>query len=184
MENPEIKLPTVHYKPLSDDPREAFSCGVAEIDKWFKGCQSHHNKFRHRVTTVHNSDDGSIVAFYALSIKLESERMLTSSDKSAWRDSFNSSDQKFICLNLDYLAVASAHQRKFVGTVVMGRVIEEFANIAMSCGIEIMTGSAISTKIFQFYQRLGFKQYGFSQHTPQMFLPALSAIDVVKGAAV
>lgn len=172
-------VPPLEYRPLSVDPRGAFSCDVPEIDKWFHRCEMQHTKFRQRVTTVHFEGQAEIVAFYALSIKLEEERMLAPDDKQKWR-SFNSSNRQFVCLNLDYLAVSKGRQKQGIGTVVLGRIIEEFAKIASMCGIELMTGSSLDQERFErFYGKLGFQTYGHAVNQPQLFLPALSAIAAV-----
>lgn len=171
-------IPPLAYRPLSVDPRGAFSCSVPEIDKWFKRCLTKHKNFSNRVTTAHFEGGPEIIAFYALSIKMESARMLTGEDRKAW-SSFRQADERFICLNFDYLAVAAKHQGKGVGKLVVVRVIEEFARIASTCGIELMIGSAIDREKFEFYQKLGFQQYGTASQAPQMFLPAMTAMDLV-----
>lgn len=171
-------LPRLEYKPLSVDPRGAFSCSVPEIDKWFRRCLTKHKNFSNRVTTVHFEGAPEIVAFYALSMKLESVKMLTGEDKKIW-NGFRKAEERFICLNFDYLAVSSKHQGKGLGRLVVMRVIEEFAQIASTCGVEIMIGSAIDREKFEFYKKLGFQQYGMANQVPQMFLPALTAMEAV-----
>ena len=65
---------------------------------------------------------------------------------------------------------------------MLGKIIEEFALIAQTCGIQIMTGSVRSRKILEFYEALGFRQYGHATLMPQIYLSALSAIEVVAAA--
>ncbi len=170
-------IPKLTYQPLSVDPRGAFSCSVPEIDKWFKRCLDKHKRFANRVTTVHYDGSKDIVAFYALSMKLESTRMLTSTDRKSW-GRFSQSEERFICLNFDYVAVAKKHQGRGIGKLVVARVIEEFARVASATGVEIMTGSAINKEKFEFYKALGFLGYGHATEAPQMYLPALSALEM------
>lgn len=171
-------IPPLEYKPLSVDPRGAFSCGVPEIDKWFKSSWKKHQNFNHRITTIHFEGDKQILAFYAMSMKLEEERMLTPKEKKSWRELFNPSGRSFVCLNLDYVAVRTESQSQGIGTIIMGKIIAEFASIASTCGIELMTGSAINPDRCRFYESLGFQKYGHADHRPQIFLPALSAMEI------
>lgn len=171
-------LPPLEFRPLAESSRAAFSCGVAEIDRWFKKCAKKHSRLAHRVTTVHFENDPAIIGFYAFSMKLTNERMLTRDEFREWGLRFSVWQKDFICLNFDYLAVASNQQGRGVGTVIMGRVISEFAKVASICGIELMTGSAINEQVGAFYQRLGFIKYGHAKNSPQIFLPAISALEI------
>lgn len=161
----------------------SFTCSVPEIDRWFKRCKGKHDRFAHRVTSVHFEDQSQIIGFYAMSMRLEEERMLSAPEKRSWRDRFNVlSNNTFICLNLDYVAVRRDLQGRGIGTIIMGKVISDFATVASTCGVEIMTGSAISEERCRYYESLGFMRYGYARHQPQIFLPALAAIEIVGSA--
>lgn len=57
------ELPKIEFRPLSESSKGAFSCGIAEIDKWFSRSWKKHLSFQSRVTTAHFAGSDEIVAF-------------------------------------------------------------------------------------------------------------------------
>lgn len=160
----------------------AFSCGEHEIDKWFlKKALKEHKKFHSRVTVASFEGSSEVVAAYALSVRLESEKSLLREEKQSWSP-FKNFNNIFVCLNLEYLAVATKFQRRGVGRIVMGKVLEDFASIAGMSSIQLLTGRAISKDVFNFYEQLGFVKYGADTKQPFMYLPVQSVLELIEEA--
>ena len=173
-------LPALEYKPLHGSHVGAFSCGEHEIDRWFKkSALKEHKKFHTRVTIAQFENSTDIVATYALSVRLENEKSLLKEEKHSWSP-FKNFNSVFVCLNLEYLAVAKKHQRRGVGKIVMGKVLEDFASIAGMGSIQLLTGRAISKDVFQFYEQLGFIKYGSDSRQPFMYLPVQSVLEMIE----
>lgn len=166
----------LQYRPLSDDcSRGAFSCGEPEIDKWFlKKSIEHHDKLKCRVTTVHYAGNEEIVAFFSLKIALEDERLLPTNDP--MRDW--ASSRLFPALHLEWLAVAKDHQKKLIGTTIMGRVLEIFRDAVLETGLPVLTLVPINDRVRDFYQRLGFDAYAAHKQRRNMMLPGRSVLDM------
>lgn len=174
------ELPALEYKPLHEAHEGAFSCGENEIDRWYKKkARDEHKKFNSRVTVASFENSSEPVAIYALTVRLENEKGLTVNDKKKWND-YRKVNNLFICLNLDYLAVSRKYQRRGVGRIVMGRVLEEFATVAQTSSIQLLTGRAIDADIFKFYQQLGFQVYGSDARQPFMHLPVQSVLALIQ----
>ncbi|QTN02418.1 GNAT family N-acetyltransferase [Ochrobactrum sp. EEELCW01] len=173
-------LPALEYRPLHGSHVGAFSCGEHEIDKWFlKKALKEHKKFHSRVTVASFENSSDVVAAYALSVRLESEKSLLREEKQHWSP-FKNFNNVFVCLNLEYLAVATKYQRQGVGRIVMGRVLEDFASIAGMSSIQLLTGRAISRDVFNFYEQLGFIKYGADGKQPFMYLPVQSVLALIE----
>lgn len=173
-------LPALEYKPLHGSHVGAFSCGEHEIDRFFrKHALNEHKKFHSRVTVAFFEGTNEVAAFYALSVRLVNEKVLAKEENRTWLQRYRNFNNVFICLNLEYVAVARKHQRQGLGKVLMGRVLEEFATIAKSSSIQLITGRAIDRDVFEFYKQLGFQEYGTDANQPLMFLPAISVIEMI-----
>lgn len=174
------ELTALEYRPLHEVHEGAFSCGEYEIDRWYKKkAREEHKKFHSRVTVANFENSTEFVAIYALTVRLENEKALTQNDKKEW-GGYKKVNNLFICLSLDYLAVSKKYQRNGVGKIVMGRVLEEFATIAQTSSIQLLTGRAIDTDVFKFYEKLGFQVYGSDQRQPFMYLPVQSVLTMMK----
>lgn len=172
-------LPPIEFRALSENAGRAFRCGVAEIDSYFNNrCQGLHTSFKHRVTTVHLDGDPEVAGFYSMCMRIESDRALPKHQRSI----FTSDRGQFLALGFEYVAVRTDLQKRGIGRIIVPRVIAEFAQVAKTCGLSMMIGTAISVEAFQrFYEPLGFQRYGtVSSHTPLMFMPARTAIELVE----
>lgn len=179
-QNSDAPLPALEYKPLHGSHVGAFSCGEHELDRWFKKrALDEHKKYHARVTVATFEGEANPVAFYALSTRLVNERDLAKNEKNLWGQTYKKYDQVYICLSLDYLAVAKKYQKQGLGKIIMGRVLDEFVTIAKMSSIQLLTGRAISRDVFQFYKNLGFLEYGTDSRQPSMFLAARTVIEMV-----
>jgi GNAT superfamily N-acetyltransferase len=171
-------LSKADHRPLkfsslcSTDCIEDFSCGVAEIDKWFRNNgQKDHGKYKHIVTCVYFADDTARpVGFYALSTVAQPVVSLPI----GFYNPFFGDGRHYPAMHLVYLAVAKPYQGQRIGQAMMARVIREFAVIGETIGIPVMTLTPISEKVTSFYGLLGFKK--FNRGTG-MFLPFATALE-------
>jgi GNAT superfamily N-acetyltransferase len=167
--------PAYQFKPLVETcQRGAFSCGVREIDNWFrKNAWDQHRSRRSRVSTVHDAADDALVGFYAFCITLEDERLL---DKHSHLKRL-SIGRYFPTLQMHYLAVQKERQGNGIGTIIMGRIIDTFKDAAETLGLPAMTLVAINPRAAQLYTRLWFVSYG-GPGSSRMLLPAQSVLDL------
>ena len=162
------------FKPLAADLwREAFSCGDADIDKWFrKKALDHHNSLRCRVHTAF-SEGGTLIGFYAFCVAVEDERWL---DKQSHLKN-HALNRFFPALQIHYLGVQKEYQEKGLGTIIMGKIIEIFREAASTLGVPVMTLVALNERVAKLYTRMGFVPYG-TTGSRRMLLPAQAALDL------
>jgi ribosomal protein S18 acetylase RimI-like enzyme len=165
----------LEYRPLSPDcATGAFSCGHDEIDQWFlKKAHNHHGQLRSRVTTVH-ATNGDLLAFFALRITLEDENLLVKTDPIR---AF-ANRRQFPALHLEYLAVASAHQKQQIGTIVMGQILDKFHDAVVHLGVPVLTLVPVDDGTLAFYERLGFHHYAAHKGMRNMMLPGKTVLDM------
>jgi GNAT superfamily N-acetyltransferase len=166
-------LPELLFARHSDSSsRVDIKCGDHDIDKWYRNhsLRDHISK-KHVVTCAFAADDkAKPIGFFALSTIAEEANVLPDV---GYRP-FHGNGLYFPCLRMVYLAVDTKHQSKGIGTVMMGRVITEFANIGEAIGLPMMTLTPLNDRVRKFYGDLGFQKFrkGFD-----MFLPLASAIE-------
>lgn len=175
-----LDLTELEYRPLSDQcPRGAFSCGDPDIDEWFlKRSKGNHDGLKCRVTTVHIGAAPEVVAFYSLKIALEDERMLEKTNPMR----FWAQNRIYPALHLEWLAVDKGHQKRQIGTAVMGRVLETFRDAVLETGIPVLTLVPINDEVQAFYAKLGFYAYAAHQKRRDMMLPGQSVLDMYEKA--
>ena len=157
--------------------RGVFCCGDPDIDAWFwKKSWRDHQALKARVTTAH-LPDGTLVGLCALSIAVERTSELSHDHQRA-----RSYGSYFPCLEFQYLGVCSKHQGKGIGTIIIGRVVDTFADMAMNCGMPMLTLRAANDRVYKFYRNLGFAPYGRAGDR-RLLLDAQSAITVRVGTA-
>jgi ribosomal protein S18 acetylase RimI-like enzyme len=163
------------FKPLAEDcRREALSCGVRDIDTFFrKKAWDHHCALRCRVTTVHDAADDTLAGFYAVCITLEDDRFL---DRRSHLKKF-SIGRYFPALQVHYVAVRTQLQGRGIGTIVMGRIVGIFRDAAESLGVPVMTLVVLNPGAAALYKRMGFVYYG-GHGSSRMLLPAQSVLDL------
>ena len=152
----------IDFRRLSDDCQwDAFSCGYVYIDDFFRRLAlDEHNAFSTRVMTAHIDGGIQPVAFYAMHIISEPA-------------SYYASDQGFLAffkskfmmgvlhsVELKWMAVASEWQRRGIGSLLMGRALDDFHEVAIRTGVSALTVHPISSNARIFYGSLGFQPYG------------------------
>lgn len=175
-----IDLNDLQYRPLSAACKiGAFSCGHADIDKWFlKKSHADHSHRRSRVTTIHAGDDDEILAFFSLKITLEEEALLVRGHPMrTW-----AMNRMFPALHLEYLAVAKAHQGQQLGTIVMGHVLDLYHGAVQSLGVPVLTLVPVDDRTLRFYERLGFHAYAEHKGRRNMMLPGATVVDMFEKA--
>lgn len=172
-------LSTIEYSPLCPQTQRAqFTCGNAEIDKWFRGnAYRDHCASKHVVTCARFEDgDGALVGFYALSSVIEEARKLPEVRF------FGFGGNKFFpCVQLVYLAVATPFQRQEqrYGSTIMGEVVRTFAEVGAIIGIPALILTPLDKEVAKFYETLGFERYDSGT---RMWLPLQQAINAVTEA--
>lgn len=69
-------------------------------------------------------------------------------------------------------------QRRGIGVVIMGRVIDVFYEAIQSMGLPALTCRALDPKVADFYRRLGFVDYGPDDPKPRLLLPAQDVVEL------
>jgi GNAT superfamily N-acetyltransferase len=174
-------LPPLAFKRLSPEcGRGAFSCGDADIDKWFRNKSlDHHQDYRCRVVTAHLNNNPTPVGFFAMCIRLEKDDQLDLDHRIESR----SQSGLFTSVQLNSVAVHRTMQRQGLGTVLMGAALAEFYEIVIRTGIYALTLVAANRAVVDFYSKLGFVVYGDRDTSmPKMILPAASVVELIETA--
>lgn len=116
------------------------------------------------------SDPCKPIGFFAFQMVVEDAKKL---DQVRHKPSFGSQTH-FPCLNLVYVAVDHRHQGRGIGRALMGRAIEDFAEIGGRTGLPLMILMPINQKVAAFYESLGFVR---CRKGLEMYLPLRSAIE-------
>lgn len=149
-----------------------FDCGEIEIDKYFKvRALIDQEGLYYRTITAHLNGDYEIpVGFYCMTIHSEPEDWFTGC--SPW---FSTKVRKrsLLTVHLRWVAVIRDCQRYGIGTLLMGRAIDDFYQVTDRTGIAALTLKPISNEAKLFYRKLGFEPYDGEQ---RMFLSAETVI--------
>jgi GNAT superfamily N-acetyltransferase len=152
--------------------RRAFSCGEAELDRWFRDkAANKHAKYLCRVTTVHLAGNNVAAGFYGLSLHSEPTNIL---DKIQRRIGWETS--VFPAVHLTHLAVQRSMQGAGIGQFLLSHAILRVYYIAQVAGVFALTLNPLMGRD-GFYLRKGFRPYG---HSGGMLLPIQSIIDLVE----
>ncbi len=121
---------------------------------------------------MHLRGNQAPLAFYSLRVVTEQDEWLQKSHRvKLW-----SRAGHFPALQLEWLAVHRPMQKRRIGTIIMGRVLDQFISAIETYGIPALTCTAINRDIGSFYRALGFVEYGPPDQTmPKMMLAAQSA---------
>jgi len=159
---------TLH--PLAADcPLEGFSCGEPGIDDWVrKKALPRHNAFKARVTAAHD-DSGRLLGLYSLTLILERERDLRSSEGLRAFIQFG----HIPTLHFEYLAVRQSIQNGGLGSYLTLDAICHFADMAERTGIPILTLQPLTKRLATYYGERNFVPYGSSG---RMMMSAETAI--------
>lgn len=136
--------------------RKDFSCGVVNVDNWFKHSISKQIK-RDRVRVWCGLNDaGVLVGFYALSaysIPLEEAGSLAYPDDR----------HEIPAIYLNFMGVDVKHQGKRVGSRLLGDVIKQCSDISDTIGVsaivlDVNAGDNFASRV-DFYERYGFRVF-------------------------
>jgi hypothetical protein len=174
-------LPDIGYSALAaDTPRDGFTCGVSEIDTWFRNKSlNDHNKHKHVVTCASfDEKPEEIIGFFVFSTVVEDAKKLT---KQVPFFAF-ATDRFCPCLQLVYMAMRTDLQRKEHGGIVLGEIITTFAHVGSEIGLPALILTPINDDAERFYRRKGFVSYE-KRYGKGMYLPLQTAIATVEAAA-
>lgn len=153
-----------------------FSCGYTIIDNFFsRRALLEHTALFSRAVTAHIDGDDKPIAFYAMAVGLEGQSEF--SDDASFFSTFQDKLlQRYLpTLQLMWVAVDTTLQRRGIGTLLMGRALDDFFHVSDKTGISALTLKPINAAAAAFYKELGFAPYGIGE-LPRMFLPADSVI--------
>lgn len=165
----------LEIRRLTEDcPRNAFKCGVSDIDKWFsKKVWKYHVHSKYRTVTAHLNGNAYPCGFYSLRVSSGDVKHLCAEDSERHGPADN-----FPAVQLTYVGVAKALQGRGIGRILMGHAMESVHSIASLAGTFAMTLVAIDEERAQFYESLGFKRYGPTSDRPMMLLPVDALFDL------
>jgi GNAT superfamily N-acetyltransferase len=126
-----------------------------------------------RIITAHLDENNESVGFYAMTISSEPDWHFKDDPSIFLRISghINSRAKSLITVNLLWVAVHNRLHRQGLGTLLMGRALDDFREVVDRTGVAALTLKPISLDAAGFYSGLGFVPYG--QGNPKrMFLPA------------
>jgi GNAT superfamily N-acetyltransferase len=168
-----IDASRLEFKRLSPDcERKAFVCGFVHIEKYFEHrAYIDHCGLYAGVITVHIDDRPEPVGFYAMTIQSEPEDLFTDDNSFFSNIARRFSKRSLLVVHLKWVAVSFDFQRMGIGTLLMGRALDDFYQVTDRTGIAALTLSPIDENAASFYRSLGFEPYGTST-LRSMYLPA------------
>ena len=169
--------PNLEFRHLSGRiGRAHFSCGEEEVDDYIYGAHKEHQQLKSRVVTAHLAGNSVPVGFYGLRISMEPD-----SDIDGHNGVFRTQRGHFAAVQICYLGVHHALQRRGIGELLMAHAVKEFGEVAIRTGICALTLVAINEQRAIWYERVGFKRYGKQPSPrPKLFFPARSATELLQ----
>lgn len=157
--------------------RGAFYCGEVLIENWFGAFAFRdHSSLYSRVITAHLDNNSDPVGFFAMTLNTESESEISGH----WSvKDYIFSGSSMIVVHLKYVAVREGLHRQGIGTLLMGRALDDFAMIADRAGAYAITLVYLSDDTRKFYESLGFEYYGRRKKARKMLLPAQSVLEAM-----
>jgi GNAT superfamily N-acetyltransferase len=174
---PNFEISDLRFERLSQTyEASAFSCGVTIIDNWFaRRSYQDHLDLLCRVATAHLPGVRAPVGYYSMCMATEYESQFDDGHpirklKYFWKD------RHAIVCKLEWVAVERDFQGRGIGTLLMGKAIEDFADVVDRTGVFALIIQAIDRRVQAFYRHLGFEDYG-DPALLKMILPAMSVMD-------
>lgn len=174
---PKIDSSRIEFRRLSSGcRREAFACGFTDIEGYFRArAEIEHSALHARVVTAHLDGQSDPVGFFSMSVTTEPEDLFEKSRSLFPSLSANFHQRSLLVVHLKWVAVISELHRRGIGTLLMGRAINDFYQVTDRTGIAALTLKPISEDAAAFYNSLGFSVFGDGD-LPPMFLPAETVI--------
>lgn len=167
---------SISLRLLADDcPLGGFSCGEKEIDEWVhRRALTRHQGYKARVKTAHDDESGDLLGLYSLTLILERERELRSSDlfKSFIQNGY------IPTLHFEYLGVCQTIQNGGLGKYLTLDAIAIFADMAEHTGIPLLTLFPLTERLRAYYGERNFVSYGSNG---RMMMSAETAIRLRDG---
>lgn len=119
--------------------------------------------------------DPKLSAFFSVCIK--KERQSDFSGKTVADGIFE--DDTITTVHLKWLAVRKDLERRKIGSIMMGRVVEDAYTIITKAGAHAVTVRYMGTASERIYRKFGFDDYGIPGQN-KLYLPAQAVIDAVE----
>ena len=165
----------ITLNPLAADcSLGGFSCGEPDIDDWVsKKALARHVAFKARVTAAHD-DATRLLGLYSLTLVLERERDLRSSEGLKAFIQYG----HIPTLHFEYLAVCQSIQNGGLGKYLTLDAICHFADMAERTGLPLLTLQTLNPKLIAYYGERNFVSYGSGG---RMMMSAETAIKLRDG---
>lgn len=153
-----------------------FDCGAAPLNKFLKNHAAKMGKrFEIRVFAAVLDGSPNCVGYYALQIGSDT---IPETFK-AGHKGYISNYAAFPAVNLGYLAVDKAHQRRGLGRFLIQDVFEKVAAISENVGFYALTLQSYDEASTAFYQRLNFEEYSEGGGQPKMLYPLVNILKLL-----
>lgn len=163
----------VVIKPLDNESRGNFCCGVSRIDNFFKNnARKDHEAYKVRVFIAHLEGESAPIGFYSLTLTaiLPSEISENAQKKFARVNAVPA-------IYLAMLGVSENYKKKGVGPALMQNAISRALLISDHAGAYAIVLDALNEQVAKYYAELGFEP--FIEGDLRMFLE----LATVRGAS-
>ena len=94
------------------------------------------------------------IGFYTLCLKEESSTLFVNNKKFLSR---YFKPEKIIAAHIKWAGVDTIHQREGIGSLILGKALDDFYEVATRTGVFVLTLTAINNSAEMFYRGLGFQ---------------------------
>ena len=152
-----------------------FDCDNHLINTWFSGSsQGEHGLYNCSVRHVRLKGEPDIVGFYALKLVMEPKSDFVSSK---FAKALIGSD-KITAIHLQWLAVRAGFERRQIGTVMVGRVLDDAYGVIKRVGAHALTVKYMGSASERLYRKSGFADYA-GPNDKQLFMSAAQVIEFI-----
>lgn len=152
---------------------EAFTCGNAALNSWFRRISKQHARkgISRTYVALDPGKPNGVLGFYSLTVgEAETETMPAAIAKNLPR--------KMPIVLLGRLAVSTLAQRQGIGRILLVDALQRTVRVALQVGISAMLVDAKDKKAAEFYEHFGFQTLPDSPH--RLVLPIKTAIDLFR----
>ncbi|TXN08969.1 GNAT family N-acetyltransferase [Methylobacterium sp. WL103] len=167
---------TVSSPRLGEVPPE-FSCDNEHINHWFRvHSRSEHDGYDCRVKYFYREEvRRELAGFCCISIRREPQSDFVGASFIA--DRFFDQD-RITTVHLRWLAVKSGLERRGLGSIMMGSVVEAAYNVIVNAGAHAITVQHMGPASNALYRKFGFVEYGDNREN-KLYLPAQAVLDTI-----
>jgi GNAT superfamily N-acetyltransferase len=128
-----------------------FECGKPELDLWLRESARHAQAMRTCTTTVWQSGDGVVVAYYGLSAPVIEKQRLS-------RSIARGNPERIPATLIGRLALDRSLQGNGLGGALLADALEKILLASRAIAVRFVVVDAIDEDAAKFYQKHGFKE--------------------------